>query len=217
VANDRNHKLTVVGLRGNPAEFADILEQTIYGDVEADHRVKTVPGASTEFHFTTEWELPEDDLDVLEDDFAALSKARHRETFLLEYSSCEKELRGQYVISNGIIHEQIHRRGCRGPGPWYEIASPVVDLFEAHLHPRTLAQAAKARLSDAIEIVEQLKGALDYERGNQRELDYKPDNQRLQGALAGLTDLLTNMKTHAAQISFEGILLQERKTKAILR
>jgi hypothetical protein len=214
---DRNHTLTVVGLRGNPAEFAGILEQTIYGDVEADSRVKTVPGASTEFHFTTEWDLPEDDLGVLQQELADLSDERPGEMFLLEYSSCEKKVRGQFVISNGTILEEIHRGGYSGPGSWYEITHPLMDLFGTYRKPRTLAQAAKSRLADAIEIVEQLKGALEYERSNQRELEYKPDNQRLEGALAGLTDLLTNIKTHAAQISFEGILLQERKAKAILR
>jgi hypothetical protein len=213
----RHHKLIVVGLRGEPAEFAELLEQIVHCDVQSNRCAKTTAGAFTEFRFTTEWEQPDEDLDVLQQDLADLSDERPRETFLLEYESCEKGMRGQFVVSRGSVLEETHRGGYGGPGPWYEITHPLTDLFGTYREPRTVAQAAESRLTDAIEIVEKLKGALEYERGNQRELEYKPDNQRLEGALAGLTDLLTNMKTHAAQISFEGILLQERKAKAILR
>jgi hypothetical protein len=211
--NCRHHKLIVEGLRSSPAEFAEILERAVYSDRQVDGRVEVVPGELPEFRFATGWDEPDEDLAVLETNLADLSKEQHGKKFLLDYRSSDKQRRGQFVLSRGIWLEEIDRGGY-GPGPWYEITHPIVNLFEAHLGRRTLAQAAKSRVQDAIEIVNQLKAALESERDSQHKLEHKPDSQRLEGAITGLTEMLSNMKNHAAQISFEGMLLEEREAKA---
>ena len=208
--DDRNHRLIVVGCQSKLPEFGKALQRAIYGGGRPDpyYCVKVVPGSDNAFRFITKSDVPLQK-------FTTLSTKRRGETFLVKHSCDEQEFRGQLIIRDGLVLERIYRQGFYAPTVWAKVTHPVVDLFEAHLEPRTLAQAANSRLKDALRIVKQLTEALEYE-----ELFHSRDrtddaNQRVIRALVGLTDMFDSMRKHAAQIDFRGALLDERKAPAI--
>jgi len=83
-----------------------------------------------------------------------------------------------------------------------------VDLCAAYLHS-TLASKASKRLSDAIEIVANLKEMLEDPRFADSRYRAQSDDNRVKAAHAGLTAMLKAMEEHAKRISFEGVLVEE--------
>jgi hypothetical protein len=198
MGSDQHHTLMVTGLQCRPVEFANILQRTIYGTQPCDDAlVEVTEGPHPKFEFRTQWDIP---LEF----FTAMSAKRTGQTFLLEHSSQECGFRGQVVIRDGVVLEQIYRGAYDYIGP-YEITHPVVDIFQAHLGPRNLAQAASSRLEDAITIVKQLKEALEDECGN----------RGAKKTLERLTAMLDSMQAHTAQINFMHTALGESEVRAI--
>jgi hypothetical protein len=208
--DDRNHRLIVVGCQSKLTEFGKTLQRAIYGVGRPDryYCVKVVPGSDNAFRFITKSEVPLQK-------FTTLSAKRRGETFLVKHNCDEQEFRGQLIIRDGVVLERIYRQGFYAPTVWANVTHPVVDLFEAHLEPRTLAQAASSRLEDALKIVKQVTQALEYEEHFNSRYRADDANKRVIRAILGLADMLDSMEKHAAQINFQDALVEERKAKAI--
>jgi len=112
---------------------------------------------------------------------------------------------GELVIRNGDDIDESFR-----PSSWYlfddAVFYPTVSLLPAHL-PYTVAQRGALRILDAIQTIE----GLDRILSDRRFIDSPYSNERDQVALdqtkKTLTELLAQMRSSAAQLTFEGVFL----------
>jgi hypothetical protein len=209
MANDCSNKLIVAELKERPEKFAKLLETALYGRVLLEgeyYPVRVVEGHLNEFRFKSKWNPPVDRL-------TALSAELEGETLLLEYSCWESGFRGQAVIKNGGVVENIHRKGYCGPACLFaDMTHPLADLFWPYLRPRTLAEDAARQLQDAIGIVRQLKETLEDERFADSRSRAYGNPQTVKKTQAQLATMLEDMTEHAARISFESVLVEEPAT-----
>ena len=153
------------------------------------------------FEFLTKWEPPIENL-------LTLSVRHEGVTFLLAYSCWESGFRGQTVIMNGTVVEQIHRLGYDGPGFLFsDITHPVVDLFNQYLEPLTLAQHARDRLQDAVSIVAELQKILFDRKFTASRYRANGSPKRVKKTQAQLTKLLKHITEESTRISFEDVLV----------
>ncbi len=216
MGNEYEHNLTVIGLKETPNQFANALEKAVYGDNSASIKVAApveVEGLVRRLRPQVEVEFPNfhfetatgPDLEAM----AKLSEKTKGVWFLLKYSSWESGCRGQAVIRDGKVIEQIHRVGYHGPGYLFaDVTHPLVDLSAAYAEP-TLALKARRRLLDAVQIVRELKDILEDPRFANSQFRTLGDDSRVKQTHAGLTAMLTAMMGHAREISFEGVLVEE--------
>ena len=114
------------------------------------------------------------------------------------------------VIYAGQVRECIRRIGYGGPSYLFaDLTHPLVDLFGSYTSERTLAAQATGRLQDAIVIVKELKETLEDQRFTGSSYRALGDWNQVNRAHSGLTDMLNAMIRHAAEISFEGVLVRE--------
>jgi hypothetical protein len=205
MANDCSNKLVVLDLQCSPSEFKKSLELAIYGkEVDEEEYYAVYPFAARpgEYLFKTKWEPPVNAL-------VTLSKCHSDATFLLDFRCWESDFRGQLVIQNGEVTEYVRRAGYCGPSfLWSDITHPVIDLFSAHPQ-HTLAESATQRLQDAIQIVAGLKETLEDKRFTSSRYRAFGSSDAVSKAVSELKEMMDGMIARAAEISFDGVLLEE--------
>lgn len=206
MANDCSNKLIVVGFQGTPAEFTKALELAMYGE-EVDegeyYAVYPVEDHPEQFLFKAKWEPPVKAL-------LTLSKSYPASTFLLDYLCWESCFRGKIVMRNGAVIERVHRVGYNGPSYlWSDITHPLINLFSPYLK-HTLAERATLRLQDAIRIISDLKETLEDERFTNSHYRAFGNSDAVPKTVSGLKTMLDSMIAQAEQISFDGVLLENK-------
>jgi hypothetical protein len=206
MANQIRNRLTVVGLKENPQDFAKALEIAMYG-IAVPHEpgnlfVEVRDGC---FDYITKWG-PKDGALI------EVSQKREDHVFLLSYGGFESQRNGQVVIRNGDVLESFDRTGyC---GLFDEIEYPTVNLFEPYLKPLTLAQRAENRLEDAIRIVRRLIEVMEDARfTNSPSRPYSDcrDKEKTEKLQAGLTALHESLVEQAKQLDFKVVFLEEQE------
>jgi hypothetical protein len=203
MANTCYNNLIVLGLEEPPQTFTKKLEISLYGAVPDSHyAVEVVEFRHVKFRFRTKWAPPVSDL-------IKLSRKMERQTFLLEYRCWESGFRGQMVIRAGRCLEDVHRCGYDGPDYlWADITNPVVDLVDPYLNNPTLAQHARARVHDAIQIVRGVKEVLEDSRFTGSHYRALGDPNKVKETLGQLQTLLDKMTESQAQIDFSGVFVE---------
>jgi hypothetical protein len=209
MANDCTNKLIPVGLKCDPGDVGQQLESAVYGEHAAgsDLVILVEKGRYPVFHFQTKWQPPIDTLVVL-------SERHEGVLFLLAYSCWESGFRGQTVIRNGAVIEEIRRVGYDGPGYLFaDLTHPEVDLFGQYLEPRTLAQHASERLQDAVDIVKKLKETLQGASFTESRYRGYGNPQRVKKTQSQLATMLEDMTECTARIRFDGVLVEEQSDR----
>src|SRR5262252_2980954 len=150
------------------------------------------------FYVETKWAPPVKEIREASKSFPEL-------TFHLDWWIEQDGPSGELVIRNGDDIDESFR-----PSSWYlfddAVFYPTVSLLPAHL-PYTLAQRGALRILDAIQTIE----GLDRILSDRRFIDSPYSNERDQVALdqtkKTLTELLAQMRSSAAQLTFEGVFL----------
>jgi hypothetical protein len=206
LANQIDNRLIVVGLKGNPEDFARELENQMYGRVVPhDSGHFFVEAKNGNFDFTTKW-APKVDA-VIE-----LSKKWKDHVFLLSYGGFETQRNGQVVIRNGNVLDSFDRPGYSGL--FDEIEYPTLNLFEPYLKPISLAQGAENRLKDAIGIVRRLIEILEdprFTNSPSRPFSDCRDQAKTERLRLGLAALHESLVEQAKQLDFQGVFLEEQE------
>ena len=114
------------------------------------------------------------------------------------------------VIRDGGVIEEVRLLGYDGPSYLFaDLTHPLVDLFPPYTTPRTLAEQATGRLRDAIVIVKEVKETLEDKRFTSSSYRARGDWNQVNRAHSGLTVMLDAMIRHAAEISFDGVMVSE--------
>jgi hypothetical protein len=161
------------------------------------------------FYVETKWSTPIDELRKASQAFPTL-------TFHVSWSRLQDGPSGEYIVRNGEVLESIERRGS-----WYlfdPIVYPSVSLLSAHL-PLTLAEHARARLDDAVDLVRKVKNVLQDDRflhSPDTPFSEARDQEKTANAHAGLQSLLDSVVAQVAQIDFAGVLLEPEELQSRL-
>lgn len=152
------------------------------------------------YYVETKWEAPVEELLGAAKEFPEL-------TFHLTWWLLQDGPIGESVIRDGKVLEEFQRFGS-----WYlfdwQVLFPTVTLLTAHLG-LTLAQQAASRVQDAIETVEGLRRILDDSRFINSPFHEYRHQRKLSVTRRTLDDLLAQMRRAAADLSFNGVFLEE--------
>lgn len=157
------------------------------------------------FYVETKWKPAVEELQHASKDFPEL-------TFHLAWWLLQDGPYGEMIIRNGETLEEFRRHGS-----WYlfdwDILFPAFTLLRAHMG-LTLAQHGAARVQDAIEIIERLRGILDNPRFIDSPFHEYRSGRRLSVTKKTLDDLLTHMRQAVGDLTFQGVFLEEAEAAA---
>ncbi len=115
MANEYRNRLIIVEMKGEPQQFASLLELAMYGQkLTPGHPCSVVGGGgdNPELYFETKWQPPEKELQ-------AVSK-KLKSLLVLKYNSFDSGLRGHMIISDGRV---LVKRSYEIPPPRMRLLS----------------------------------------------------------------------------------------------
>jgi hypothetical protein len=118
---------------------------------------------------------------------------------------------GQFVLRGGTLLDET-----KSGASWYlfdELKYSIVNLLPVYMD-LTLAQRGAARIDDAIEMIEGLRGILDNPRFIESPFHEYRSARRLSVTKKTLDDILIHMRQAAKDLTFNGVFLEEAEAAA---
>jgi hypothetical protein len=208
------NEITLVGLSGAPEAFRQQLSQAMfqidahefqrreecqegYNCLELSEPVKMFGLVLPRYRVATRWEPPIEQIQAASKEFPEL-------VFHIAWEAqCTDEL-GQVVVQAGRVRESIVRDSQLVR--YDPLRAPYLSLLPLHT-PLTPAQHGVQRVEDAIYTLEMLRRSIDDRLFTSSRFQPVRNNTQVESTRKKLDALITLMKEAAAQLDFEGVLI----------